>query len=201
MSTRQSIGVVFPCLHLPAVHLLPPTLLPPSLSTAQAVTSASTGSPSPVVATTSSSTSNAGTIAGAVIGGVVFLVLALLGILLYLRARKRNRTPPSYEFMNALKAGATPVLRLDSGAEYTPTLPEKAGGYTHHPPPVPLPFMQDSYYTSPPMQNMRFPDAMMTDIPSARPSVEAPLHPRRFSSQHVNNSFVSQHHPSAECRE
>lgn len=132
------------------------------------------------------------------IGGVVFLLLVLLGSLLYLRARKRKRTPPSSEFMNALKAGATPVLRLDSGAEYTPSLPEKGVGYTHYPPSVPLPFMQDSYYTSPPMEYMKFPDAMMMpmDIPSGRPSVEIPLRPRRFSSHPVNDSFVAQHHPS-----
>lgn len=101
--------------------------------------------------------------------------------------------------MNSLKAGATPVLRLDSGAEYTPTLAEKGGVYTHYPPAVPLPFMQNSYITSPPMQNMKFPDEMMamTDIPSGRPSVETPLQPQRFSQQQANDSFVARHQPSA----
>lgn len=117
-------------------------------------------------------------------------------MLLYLRARKRKRTPPSSEFINSLKAGATPVLRLDSGAEYTPTLTEV---YTHYSPAVPLPSMQNSYYSTSPVQNMKFPDEMMamTDISSRRPSVERPLHPQRFSSQqHANDSFVAQHHTS-----
>ncbi|KAH0830391.1 SRP54-type protein [Lanmaoa asiatica] len=154
------------------------------------------------VPTSSPTAAQTRTIAGSVVGGVVFLALVMLAILLYLRARKRKRTPPSSEFMNSLRAGATPVLRLDSGAEYTPTFPEKGGGYTCYPSAVPLPFMQNSYYTSPPMQNMKFPDEMMmmTDIPSGRPSVEIrrSLHPQRFSSQpQSNDSFVAQHHPSS----
>jgi hypothetical protein len=89
--------------------------------------------------------------------------------------------------MNSIRAGAAPVLRLDSGAEYTPTLPEKGTAYTH-------PLMQNSYYTSPPMLDMKIPDeTMMIDIPSARPSVEKPLHPQRFSSPQPAND-VFRHH-------
>lgn len=166
----------------------PPTVTssPTSEYTTSTTTTSPTSTQSTTVATSTSSTSDAGTIAGCVVGGVVFLVLAALGALLYLRARKRKRTPPSSEFINSMRDGATPVLRLDSGAEYTPTHVEK----THYPPTVPLPFTQNTYYSSPPMQDMKFPDEMMSDIPSARPSVEKPLHPQRLSSQHQPTSSV-----------
>ena len=154
-----------------------------SSPTAQSTTTQSTTT---VAAT--SSTLNAGEIAGCVVGSVVFLAVVVLCILLFLRARKRKRTPPSSEFMNSIRAGAAPVLRLDSGAEYTPTLPEKGPAYTH-------PLMENAYYTSPPMLDMKIPDEVI-DIPSARPSVEKPLHPQRFSSpQPPNDAF--RHHPSS----
>ncbi|KAG9318260.1 hypothetical protein JVU11DRAFT_342 [Chiua virens] len=158
----------------------------------------STSSQSPAVNATST-TSNAGTIAGSVVGGVVFLVLVALALLLYLRARRRKRIAPSSEFMNSFRTGTAPVLRLDSGAEFTPTIPEKGGGYTHYPTPgVPLPFTQNSYYSNPPTQNMKFPDELMlADIPSARPSVDQPLHPQRFSTQATNESFGNHHHSSS----
>ncbi|KAN0075342.1 hypothetical protein V8E55_011365 [Tylopilus felleus] len=157
--------------------------------------STSTAPKSTNIAAVSSSSPDAGTIAGSVIGGVIFLVLVILGLLLYLRARKKKRTPPSSEFINSIRDGAAPVLRLESGAEYTPALAEKGGGYTHYSPSVPLPFMQNSYYTSPPMQDMKFPDESM-EVPSGRPSVDKPLQPQRYSSQQqANDSFVSRHHP------
>ncbi|KAG6379126.1 hypothetical protein JVT61DRAFT_11563 [Boletus reticuloceps] len=151
--------------------------------------SSTTPTKSPAVAAVSSK-SNAGPIAGGVIGGVVLLVLLVLGALLYLRARKRNRTPPSSEFLNSIKAGAPPVLRLGSGAEYTPTLSEKGGAYTHYPPCPPPPFTPNPY-TSSPMLDTKFPDEIMvTDIPSGRPSVELPLHPQRFSAQHRPSTSI-----------
>ncbi|KIJ60643.1 hypothetical protein HYDPIDRAFT_116942 [Hydnomerulius pinastri MD-312] len=159
---------------------------PPASPTSPATTS--TSSASSKIAETTKPT--AGAIAGGVVGGVVFLVCVALALLLFLRARKRRRTAPSSEFMNSLKPGATPVLRLDSGAEYAPAASEK-GGFTHYPQPVPLPFMQDSYYTSPAMQDMKFPDSMMpSDTTSARPSIDIPLRPQRLSAQHANDSFV-----------
>ncbi|KAF9228662.1 hypothetical protein BS17DRAFT_204038 [Gyrodon lividus] len=165
-----------------------PFTIPPSTSSAQPALSSSTLlPPSTVIQTNTTTKPQAGAIAGGVIGGVVFLVCAVLGVLIYLRARKRKRTAPSSEFMNSLKPGAAPVLRLDSGTEYAPVLSEK-GGFTHYPHSVPLP--QNSHHASSPMQNMKFPDAMiMTDMPSARPSIENPLHPQRFSAQHANDSF------------
>lgn len=87
--------------------------------------------------------------------------------------------------MNSIKDGAAPVLRLDSGAEYIPAIPEKGAS-------IPVPFLQNSYYPSLPLQNMTFPDdMMMKDIPSQRASIDRPLHPQRFSSQHGHDTFVS----------
>ncbi|KAF8136089.1 hypothetical protein EV363DRAFT_719929 [Boletus edulis] len=131
--------------------------------------SSTTPTKSPAVAAVSSK-SNAGAIAGGVIGGVVLLVLLVLIALLYLRARKRNRTPPSSEFLNSIKAGAPPVLRLGSGAEYTPTLSEKGGAYTHYPPCPPSAFTPNPYRTSSPMLDTKFPDEIMRFSAQHRPS-------------------------------
>ncbi|KIL00676.1 hypothetical protein PAXRUDRAFT_821475 [Paxillus rubicundulus Ve08.2h10] len=148
--------------------------------------------PSPTAALANATTKPpAGAIAGGVIAGVVFLACIVLGVLVYLRARRRRRTAPSSEFMNSLQPGATPVLRLDSGATYAHVLSEK-GGFTHSPPSVPSdsPLPQALSFASPPLQDMNLPDAMvMTDLPSSRPSIEKPLHPQRFSAQRPNDSF------------
>ncbi|KAF8558468.1 hypothetical protein OG21DRAFT_1504213 [Imleria badia] len=149
---------------------LPDTI---TVSTPQATTTTKS-----VQSTTASSTSDAGTIAGCVVGGVVFLVLVVLAALLFLRARKRKRTPPSSEFINSIREGAPPVLRLDSGAEYSA---EK----THYPPTG----TQNTYYTSSPMLDMKFPVEII-DTPSARLSVEKPLHPQRYSAQHQPSTSV-----------
>ncbi|KAI9569060.1 hypothetical protein HD554DRAFT_2171833 [Boletus coccyginus] len=159
--------------------------------TVDASSSTSTLAESSTAVATASSTSNAAVIAGSVIGGVVFLALVVLGMLFYLRARKRKRTPPSSEFINSIRDGAAPVLRLDSGAEYTSAFAEKGSGYTHYPPTPPPPFIQNSYYNSPQMLDTKFADE--TDVPSERLSIEKPLHPQRFSSP---DSFVTRYRPT-----
>ncbi|KAH7889912.1 hypothetical protein F5I97DRAFT_609999 [Phlebopus sp. FC_14] len=148
------------------------TAPPPSTLSSSTSQAATTSSPS------------AGEIAGGVVGGVVGLLLLALGILLFLRARKRKRIAPSSEFMNSLQPGATPILRLDSGAEFTPA--SEKGGY--HSQTVPPPFMQNSYNKSAALRDMKFPDA--PDTPFARPSIERPLQPQRFSAQNANDSFA-----------
>lgn len=141
---------------------------------AQAPTS-STSSSSP----SSSSSSHSGAIIGGVIGGVAFIACIALGLLLYIRRRRRKRIAPSSEFINSLKTGTAPIFRLE------PTAPRDAekSGLSHYlptSPSPPPPFTQTTYYSSPAMNSMDFPDSMWSPNPSASPK---PLEPNRYSAQ------------------
>ncbi|KAL4074639.1 hypothetical protein V8B97DRAFT_1724867 [Scleroderma yunnanense] len=131
----------------------------------------------------SSSSSHVGAIIGGVIGGVAFVACIAFGILLYLRRRRRKRIAPSSEFINSLKPGATPVFRLEPT---TARDPEKSGlsHYLPTPPSPPPPFAQTTYFSSPAMSSMEFPDSVMPpNRSSASPGVEKPLEPNRYSTQ------------------
>lgn len=146
--------------------------VPPSTSTSP---STSPGTNQASTSSSSSSSSNAGAIVGGVIGGVAFIACVAFAVLLYIRRRRRKRIAPSSEFMNALNAGTAPVFRLEPSV---PRDPEKSGlsHYLPASPSPPPPFPQATYYSSPAMSSMEFPDPMV--IPSPKP-----LEPNRYSAQ------------------
>lgn len=164
---------------------------------AQAPTS-STGSSS------SSSSSHSGAIIGGVIGGVGFIACIAFGLLLYIRRRRRKRIAPSSEFINSLKTGTAPIFRLEPT---TPRDNEKSGlsHYLPTPPSPPPPFTQTTYYSSPAMSSVEFPDSTWSPNPSTSPK---PLEPNRYSAQpavgaaetahSLDNHVQNNHDPSSE---
>ncbi|OJA09889.1 hypothetical protein AZE42_06754 [Rhizopogon vesiculosus] len=166
----------------------PPTILSTTsfgslVAATQTVSSAA--ATSTAAAATDSTHLNDGAIAGCVVGGTVFLALLILGTILFCRARRRKHIAPSSEFVETIKRGEMPVLRLDSGVEIIPT--------DHQ---VPLPLRQNTYHTSPPMSDMKFPDGMMwSEAQSARYSLQKPLQPLRYPVHQDSDDSMRQEAP------
>ncbi|OAX40027.1 hypothetical protein K503DRAFT_29655 [Rhizopogon vinicolor AM-OR11-026] len=171
----------------PATTLSSPTISPTTSfdSFAATQTVSPTAATSTAAAATDSTHLNDGAIAGGVVGGTIFLALLILGTILFCRARRRKHIAPSSEFVETIKRGEMPVLRLDCGVEIIPT--------DHQ---VPLPLRQNTYHTSPPMSDMKFPDGMMwSEAQSARYSLQKPLQPLRYPVHQDSDDSMRQEAP------
>ncbi|KAH7929765.1 hypothetical protein BV22DRAFT_108318 [Leucogyrophana mollusca] len=183
---------------------IPPSISPSTLTTSSGSSSAFSASsatssasapsaptsPSTAYAADTTSKSRAGAIAGGVVGGVVFFACVAVGLILFRRSRARKRTAPSSEFMNVANHTTTPIFRTDSNAQFTASALESST-QSHNPQAVPLPFMQDSYYTGPVMADMKFPEEFSPSaVRLSRPSMDKSGYPSHYPDAEVYGSYV-----------